>query len=176
MAAERAMMIVRGGFVCVPMWLGVLELAGCNCNSNTNLDEGSSSSSTGADESSSTGVATTQTTSAATTNATSSSGGDEVGGTTGVTGGHDDQCHGPADCDEGSFCVAPYADNERGDFACVAECVGPMDEDSWCYDASACCDPAAVCTIRGYCEVEGADASTSGTTGGGDGTSSSSTG
>lgn len=151
------------GLACVPMLLGALELAGCNCHSNTNLDEGSSSSSsTGAETSSSAGATTT----VGTTESSSSSAGEEVGGTTAASGGNNDQCHGTADCDAAMFCVAPYADNDRGDFACVGECLGPMDEDSWCYDAAACCDPTAVCTIRGYCESASADSSTSSTTDG----------
>jgi hypothetical protein len=158
----------------IVMLLGALELSGCDCNSNTNLDEGSSSSSTAADETSSTGLASTQTTSTSAGSSTSNAG-DEVGGTTAASGGNDDQCHGTADCDE-AFCVAPYADNDRGPFACVSECLGPMDEDSWCFDAASCCDPTAVCTIRGYCEAASADSSSSTTTDAGDGTSSSSTG
>lgn len=76
-------------------------------------------------------------------------------------------------CDEGSFCVAPYADNDRGAFVCVDACVGPGDEDSWCFDATACCDPTATCTERGYCvgagDTDGSSGSDggSGTTGGG---------
>ncbi len=87
----------------------------------------------------------------------------------GSSDGPDDQCQGTDACD-GLFCVAPYADNHRGAFACVSECVGPMDEAVWCFDDAACCDPAARCTIRGYCEVDVAGTTT------GDGTTGDATG
>jgi len=51
----------------------------------------------------------------------------------------------------GGYCVAPYADNDHGEFVCIADCVLPGDEASWCFDASSCCDPEATCTERGYC-------------------------
>jgi hypothetical protein len=62
-------------------------------------------------------------------------------------------------CSADTFCVAPYANAVRGPFACVDACVGPMDEDHWCFDASACCDPTATCTIRGYCIAPGGGSS-----------------
>lgn len=87
-----------------------------------------------------------------------------------TTGGGDDGCSLSRPCEAG-YCVAPYADNERGAFACVEACVGPNEAASWCFDASACCDPEAVCTSRGYCVVpddgtssSGADSSGSGDT------------
>lgn len=84
--------------------------------------------------------------------------------------GDDEGCSLSRPCEAG-YCVAPYADNERGAFACVEACVGPNEAASWCFDASACCDPEAVCTSRGYCVVpdegtssSGADSSGSGDT------------
>lgn len=101
--------------------------------------------------------------------------GTESASTSGVsdpstTGEPDDGCSLSRPCEAG-FCVAPYADNERGAFACVEACVGPNEAASWCFDASACCDPEAVCTSRGYCvgpddgtSSSGADSSGSGDT------------
>jgi hypothetical protein len=63
--------------------------------------------------------------------------------------------------------VAPYGNNVRGAFACVPECVGPMDEALWCFDDAACCDPNAHCTIRGYCVADGGTGESSGGTTGG---------
>jgi hypothetical protein len=101
----------------------------------------------------------------------SSAPGTESTATSGVsdpstTGEPDDGCSLSRPCEAG-FCVAPYADNERGAFACVEACVGPDEAASWCFDASACCDPDAVCTSRGYCVgpddgTSGADSSGSG--------------
>ena len=82
-------------------------------------------------------------------------------------------CNGANPCEAG-FCVAPYADNNRGEFTCVADCVAPGDEASWCFDAAACCDPEATCTERGYCVVPGDTDGTS--SGGSESTGSSSTG
>jgi hypothetical protein len=62
----------------------------------------------------------------------------------------------------GQACVAPF-DGEIGEFACVPDCIGIMDELSWCADASACCDAGATCTPRGYCVLP--DAGTSGSSG-----------
>lgn len=91
----------------------------------------------------------------ATSNDSSSSGSEGGSGGAGT-----DACHGTTTCDAG-FCVAPYADNDRGPFACVDACVEAGDEARWCYDDDACCDPAASCTIRGYCVVEGSSSSSS---------------
>jgi hypothetical protein len=68
------------------------------------------------------------------------------------TGGDDDSCSLSRPCETG-WCVAPYADNQRGAFACIGTCVELDDPASWCFDASACCDPAATCSARGYCVV-----------------------
>lgn len=87
---------------------------------------------------------------------------------TGVTessstgGGDPSACSASSPCRQDSYCVAPYANAVRGTFECVDACVGPDDEDHWCFDASACCDPAAVCTIRGYCISPGASTGTDG--------------
>jgi hypothetical protein len=66
------------------------------------------------------------------------------------SGGGADGCNAANQCEAG-YCVAPYADNDRGDFVCVPDCVVPGDESSWCFDAAACCDADATCTERGYC-------------------------
>jgi hypothetical protein len=65
-----------------------------------------------------------------------------------TTGGSSDACE-VLGCEVG-FCVAPF-DGEIGEFVCVPDCIGIMDEALWCADASACCDADAVCTDRGYC-------------------------
>ncbi|HET6586096.1 MAG TPA: hypothetical protein VFG69_21710 [Nannocystaceae bacterium] len=140
-------------------WL--VLVAGCSrcnderCDGNdcvTNLDESSSSSAAGDDDDDDGASAPT-------------SDDDDGNATTDAasTTGPDDRCHGTDECPQ-QFCVAPYADNVRGAFACVSECVAPMDESVWCYDDAACCDAAASCTIRGYCEVMDAtsDGSSSG--------------
>lgn len=95
-----------------------------------------SSSSSGDAEDETTDVATSLTTAPA---EESSSTGDDVSG-----------CNVANPCEVG-YCVAPYADNDRGEFACVPDCVMPGDETSWCFDAAACCDAEATCTERGYC-------------------------
>ena len=147
-------------------WALLVALAGCDrCNGDDCEDGGcitydpTTSTSTGADDDANDDVAP-----GSSDTATS-----EGGGSSSSTGVDDGQCQGTDECGE-QFCVAPYADNVRGDFACVADCVGPSDESKWCFDDAACCDPAAHCTIRGYCEVEGA------TTGEGSGSSSDSSG
>ena len=139
-------------------------------------DPGSSSSDQGSlsgDASSTAAVATFSTTT-----------GDELGDTSGSagpstsapadtsTGGEGNGCNVANPCDAGGFCVAPYADNDRGDFACVENCVEPGDENSWCFDAAACCDPTASCTERGYCVAPGgSDGSSSDAGTGGSGSS-----
>jgi hypothetical protein len=131
-------------------------------------DVGSSSSSTGT-----TGTSTS-------TTSGSSSGGpasSEEGGSTSTSGpstvGIPDECTVTADCPDGGLCVAPF-DQEagpegKGPLACVSECVAIMDENRWCADAAACCDPEAECTDRGYC-VDPEDTGTGGSTGGSTGT------
>lgn len=141
----------------------LVVLSGCSrCEDNNCVDKecitydpttSTSSGSDGAD-----GDAATET-----GNVPTSDGGSESSSSS--TGIDDGQCQGTDECGA-QFCVAPYADNVRGAFACVDACVGPVEETKWCFDDAACCDPAAHCTIRGYCEVEGAT-----TTGGSDSTS-----
>jgi hypothetical protein len=153
--------VADGRLACIGLALALVE-AGCNCG-----DPGcegddcisydpTTETSFGDDDDDDDGVLETA-------GPESSSGREASSG--GSSGGPDDQCQGTDTCD-GLFCVAPYADNHRGAFACVEACVGPMDESVWCFDDAACCDSAAHCTIRGYCEVEGADSGT------GDGTTS----
>jgi hypothetical protein len=102
---------------------------------------------------------------------------DEAGTTT-TTGsgpttvGIPDECLLSAHCPDGEVCVAPF-DQEagpegKGAYECVIECVELMDEDRWCADAAACCDPTAACTDRGYCvhPEETGGSEDSGTTGG----------
>ena len=135
--------------------------ASCSCNDEeckgndcvTNLDDSSSSTGAGGTGDDDDGSSS---------NAAGSSEDDTNAATEGSTGFDDGQCHGTDECD-GDFCVAPYADNVRGPFACVSECVGPNDESVWCHDDAACCDAAAHCTIRRYCEVDSStsDGSTS---------------
>ena len=110
------------------------------------------------------------------------------GGTTG-TGTPQDECRMSSECGRDSFCVAPFdqtlGPEGKGPYACVSECVPLVDEDLWCADATACCDPNAVCTDRGYCELPGStgtgdtggsDTGGSGDTGGGDSTGGSDSG
>ena len=66
------------------------------------------------------------------------------------SGGDASGCSVANPCELG-YCVAPYADNDRGEFVCVPDCVMPGDEASWCFDDMACCDAEATCTERGYC-------------------------
>jgi hypothetical protein len=148
----------------------LLVLAGCSrCNDGeqcsgsncvTNLDSSSSASSDGDDES---------TSASASTASEDESDSEGAGSSTGVDDG---QCHGTDECAASEFCVAPYADNVRGAFACVSECVGPMDESVWCYDDAACCDATAACSIRGYCETDAGASSESSSEGGSSGSSS----
>ncbi len=87
-----------------------------------------------------------------------------AGTTTGAASG--DECLASAECGAELFCVAPFDQTlgplGKGDYACVTECVMQMDEDRWCADTSACCDPDAECTDRGYCEVPGLETGDSG--------------
>jgi hypothetical protein len=104
------------------------------------------------------------------------------GGTTGAIGPQD-ECAMSSDCGDASFCVAPFDQSlgpeGKGAYACVVECVPLVDEDLWCADATACCDPNAVCTDRGYCELPestGTDGSGGSDTGGSSGSGDSGTG
>jgi len=136
-------------------WLLLVGLAGCRrCGDDPDCDdpgeciaaEGSTTTAADADASGGDDGSTTQD--------PAGSSGEGVTDPSTSTGAAPGQCQGNDDCAEGEFCVAPYADNVRGPFDCVSECVGPMDEAVWCYDDDACCDPQAHCTIRGYCEVD----------------------
>jgi hypothetical protein len=97
---------------------------------------------------------------------TGDNGGDTAAATS-TTGGSADECQASAECGAELFCVAPFDQSlgpyGKGDYACVTECVMLLDEDRWCADVGACCDPDAECTDRGYCEIPGSD---SGDTGG----------
>jgi hypothetical protein len=105
---------------------------------------------------------------------------DEGVGTTTTSGGPSsvgipDECTVTADCLDGELCVAPFDQTAgaegKGAYECVPECVVIMDEDRWCADADACCDPEAECTDRGYCVYPdgstGGSEGSSGSTGGG---------
>lgn len=84
---------------------------------------------------------------------------DEGGRTTTTDGpssvGIPDECAVSSDCADGELCVAPFDQSAgpegKGAYECVSDCVVMMDEDRWCADAAACCDPSAECTDRGYC-------------------------
>ncbi len=69
-------------------------------------------------------------------------------------------CQGSSDCADTQICAADF-DGEIGTFQCQSTCIGEADDQSWCFDDAACCDPDAVCT-RGYCISSGAPATTSG--------------
>jgi hypothetical protein len=108
--------------------------------------------------SSSTTGSSTDSTSSSSSAAPASS--DEGGATTTGTTGHSsvgipDECTVTADCVDGELCVAPFdqmaGPEGKGPLECVSDCVVIMDEDRWCADAAACCDPDAECTDRGYC-------------------------
>jgi hypothetical protein len=148
----------------------IIVAAACRRDDKIDLDDtgeslaAESASGTTADPTGSTGDGGVPTTTS--TEGTSTSGAADPS----TTGEPDDGCSLSRPCEAG-FCVAPYADNERGAFACVEACVGPNEAASWCFDASACCDPEAVCTSRGYCvgpddgtSGSGADSSGSGDT------------
>lgn len=83
-----------------------------------------------------------------------------------------DECQASDECGGGLFCVAPFdqtlGPKGKGLYACVDACVPLVDEDLWCADATACCDPDATCTDRGYCELPGASTGTDSGTGGSD--------
>lgn len=109
----------------------------------------------------------------------STSTGDEPSSSSGFSSvGIPDECTVSADCPRGELCVAPFdqaaGPEGKGPLACVVECVVIMDEDRWCADAAACCDPEAECTDRGYCVYPGesSDGSDSGSGTGSAGTSS----
>jgi len=59
-------------------------------------------------------------------------------------------CFDSDDCTSGTSCVAPYQAGEVGEFTCTDQCLPMLDENAWCFDASACCEPSAVCR-RGLC-------------------------
>lgn len=134
----------------------------------------SSSSTTG-----STGTSTTDDPSTSSTTGITPASSDE-GGITTTSGpstvGIPDECTLTAECVDGELCVAPFDQSAgpegKGAYECVEECVVLMDEDRWCADAAACCDPLAECTDRGYCVYP--DGSTGGSEG--SGSSSGSTG
>ena len=98
---------------------------------------------------------------------------DEGGSTTTTSGpstvGIPDECTMTAECVDGELCVAPFDQSAgpegKGAYECVSDCVVLMDEDRWCADAAACCDPLAECTDRGYCAYP--DGASSGTEGSG---------
>jgi hypothetical protein len=144
---------VRACIVVVLLGLGV---AGCGDDLPDPPRAGGSSSGT-------TGTTGTSTTDGFTSTSTSAApaSSDEAGTTTtGTTGpssvGIPDECTVSADCLDGEpYCVAPFDQSAgpegKGAYECVSECVVLMDEDRWCADAAACCDPQAECTDRGYC-------------------------
>lgn len=137
---------------------------------------GSSSSSGGVD------VTTDATTVLGTTTDGSTSTDEGTSSTTGPSSvGIPDECTVTADCPRGELCVAPFdqaaGPEGKGPLECVTECVVIMDEDRWCADAAACCDPAAECTDRGYCVFPSeSTGDTDGTTTGGSGTDTGTTG
>jgi hypothetical protein len=125
--------------------------------------------------------------STSTTGAIAPASSDEGASTTGssTTGpstvGIPDECTLSSDCPDGELCVAPFDQSAgpegKGATECVTECVVIMDEDRWCADAAACCDPLAVCTDRGYCVYpEDSTGSSDGSGSSGGSTGSSSTG
>jgi hypothetical protein len=75
---------------------------------------------------------------------------EDGGASASASAGGSGSCQSAADCMVGEGCLAPF-DGEIGEFVCRPGCIGMMDEDWWCADASACCDPSATCTMRGYC-------------------------
>lgn len=121
----------------------------------------------------STGVATWPPMGTSTGIASSEEGGGSSSTTGHTTVGVPDECQITMDCPAGELCVAPFDQSAgpegKGALACVAECVAIMDEDRWCADAAACCDPTAECTDRGYCVYPG-DTDTDGSSSGGTGT------
>lgn len=58
------------------------------------------------------------------------------------------QCEGAQDC-PGEVCAASF-NGDIGPFECQSQCIDAMDDNRWCLDSDACCDPTAVCD-RGYC-------------------------
>ena len=76
-------------------------------------------------------------------------------------------CTVSANCEGELACIAPFIDDDVGEFVCSATCIGLEDEAWWCLDASACCDAAAICTPRGLCML---DVSVDDTAGSGDST------
>ncbi|MCX4247900.1 hypothetical protein [Paraliomyxa miuraensis] len=109
--------------------------------------------------SSSTGVSPSDTTTGLSGSTSTSTTDDTSGASSSSTGfssvGIPDECTVTADCPRGELCVAPFDQSAgpegKGPLECVIECVVIMDEDRWCADAAACCDPEAECTDRGYC-------------------------
>lgn len=156
--------MIRTSFV-----FAMLSLAACR-GDHINIDESSSSTgsttegaaTTTADTTTTDAVDTTTEGSAPTDPSTSSSGGDDP-----------KACSLGSPCDDGTFCVAPYSDNIRGDFVCTNECIDDHDETKWCFIVESCCSANAVCTTRGYCESPTSDPDSSS---GGDSTGADSSG
>lgn len=134
---------------------------------------GSDSTSTGSASTTGGETASTPTSSSSGGPASSDEGGSSSTGHSSV--GIPDECTLSEDCPAGELCVAPFDQSAgpegKGALACVTECVVIMDEDRWCADATACCDPEAECTDRGYCvypaETDTDTDASSGTSGGG---------
>lgn len=164
----------------VVAWLG-LGVTACGDDLPDPPEAGMSSSSSGT-----TGPGTLTIDPSSTSTGTTAASTDEAGAST-TTGsgpstvGIPDECTLSSECLDGEVCVAPF-DQEagpegKGANECVSECVVIMDEDRWCADAAACCDPTAECTDRGYCVVPGdtggsesSGSASSGSTGGGSST------
>jgi hypothetical protein len=132
----------------VVAWLG-LGAAACGDDLPDDPPSGGMSSSSGL-----TGTLTLDPSSTSTGDApTSSEGSTSTSGPSTV--GIPDECTQSDHCLDGEVCVAPFDQTAgpegKGAYACVSECVAIMDEDRWCADAAACCDPTAECTDRGYC-------------------------
>lgn len=90
--------------------------------------------------------------------------------TDGTTLGCESTGEAPASCEGTQMCAdgvcAASFNGEIGPFECRTACVPTMDDNAWCFDASACCDAAATCD-RGYCIApEGTDTTTASDTSG----------
>lgn len=135
-----------------PLLLASLSIA---CGDDLPEPPASSSTSSGGTTTSN-GTTTELPPGTSTTDATGSTGEDPSTTTGHSSVGIPDECTVTADCPRGELCVAPFDQNAgpegKGPLECVTECVVLMDEDRWCADAAACCDPEAECTDRGYCE------------------------
>jgi hypothetical protein len=159
----------------------ILSLVTAACGDDLPTNEGSSSSGPWI---TSTSTSTTDA-SASTTAEAAPTSTDDGASTTGTsTGGPStvgipDECTLSSDCPDGELCVAPFDQSAgpegKGATECVTECVVIMDEDRWCADRAACCDPLAECTDRGYCvypEESTGSSDVSGSSGGSTGSSS----